>query len=127
MNARRQSTSSALVSFIIFAVAVFGALSAAAAQTKPRAEPSPQPAQKKDLLIVQPPPTKPSTPDSTSPKNSSLLETQQQKPGTEVDDKQQIIINTDLITFTVTVTDLYGRFVSGLGRSEERRVGKECR
>src|SRR5207247_8221224 len=105
----------ALVSFIVFAVTIFGALSAAAAQTTPRADPSPQPVQNKDLLIVQPPPTKPSTPDSKSPKNSSLLETQPQKPGAEVDDKTQIIINTDLITFTVTVTDLYGRFVVGLG------------
>ena len=28
-----------------------------------------------------------------------------------------IITNTDLITFTVTVTDIYGRFVSGLGKN----------
>jgi len=28
-----------------------------------------------------------------------------------------VITNTDLITFTVTVTDTYGRFVSGLGKS----------
>jgi len=120
MNSRRQSTSPVLVSFIVFAVTIFGALSAAA-QTKPREDPSPQPVQSpvqnKDLLIVQPPPTKSSTPDSKSPKNSSLLETQQQKPGAEVDEKTQIIINTDLITFTVTVTDLYGRFVSGLGKN----------
>src|SRR6266404_2609344 len=120
MNSRRQSTSPALVSFIVFAVTIFGALSAAA-QTKPREDPSPQPVQNpvqnKDLLIVQPPPTKSSTPDSKSPKKSSLLETQQQKPGAEVDEKTQIIINTDLITFTVTVTDLYGRFVSGLGKN----------
>src|SRR5207244_9092096 len=81
----------------------------------PRKDPSPQPVQNKDLLTVQPPPVKSSTPDSK--KSSSLLETQQQKPGAEVDDKTQIIINTDLITFTVTVTDLYGRFVSGLGKN----------
>jgi Ca-activated chloride channel family protein len=120
MNSRRQSTSSALVSFIVFAVAILGALNTAAAQTKPRADPSPQPVQNKDLLNVQPPPTKSSTPDSKSQGNSSLLEAQpfgQKKPGTEVDDKTQIIINTDLITFTVTVTDIYGRFVSGLGKN----------
>src|SRR5260370_42686703 len=74
MNSRRQSTSPALVSFIVFAVTIFGALSAAA-QTKPRDDPSPQPVQNpvqnKDLLIVQPPPTKSSSPDSQSPKNSS--------------------------------------------------------
>ncbi len=115
MKSRRQSKSPALVSFIVITVAIFGALSIAA-QTKPSAEPSPQPAQNKDLLIVQPPPTKSTIPDSKS-KSTSLLETQQQKPGAEVDDKNQIIINTDLITFTVTVTDIYGRFVSGLGRN----------
>ena len=117
MKSRRQSTSPVLVSFIVLALTIFGALSAATAQTKPREEPSPQPVPNKDLLTVQPPPAKSSTPDSKSPKNSSLLETLQQKPGTDVDDKTQIIINTDLITFTVTVTDLYGRFVSGLGKN----------
>src|SRR5260370_39587324 len=120
MNSRRQSTSPALFSFIVFAVTIFGALSAAA-QTKPREDPSPQPVQNpvqnKDLLIVQPPPTKSSSPDSQSPKNSSLLETQQQKAGVEVDERTQIISNTALITFTETVSDLYGRFVSGLGKN----------
>jgi Ca-activated chloride channel homolog len=38
----------------------------------------------------------------------------QQKPP-EVDGP--VIVNTDLITFTVTVTDSYGRFVSGLGKN----------
>ena len=42
---------------------------------------------------------------------------QQQKPGNEVDEKGPVITNTDLITFTVTVTDLYGRFVSGLNKN----------
>lgn len=35
------------------------------------------------------------------------------KPGTPVND-EQIIVNTDLINLTVTVTDQYGRYVSGL-------------
>jgi len=39
----------------------------------------------------------------------------QQKPAPEVDGP--VIIHTDLITFTVTVTDTYGRFVSGLGKN----------
>ncbi len=38
-----------------------------------------------------------------------------QKPAPEVDGP--VIVNTDLITFTVTVTDTYGRFVSGLGKN----------
>ena len=32
-------------------------------------------------------------------------------------DKGVVITNTDLITFTVTVTDTYGRYVSGLGKN----------
>ena len=39
----------------------------------------------------------------------------QQKTGTELDGP--VIVNTDLITFTVTVTDTYGRYVSGLGKN----------
>ena len=115
MNSRRQSTSPTLVSFIVLTLAIFGALKIGA-QTKPSADPSPQPTPSKDLLIVQPQPTKSTAPDSKS-KPSSLLETQPQKPIGEVDDKSQIIVNTDLITFTVTVTDAYGRFVSGLGKN----------
>ncbi len=38
-----------------------------------------------------------------------------QKPGNELDGP--VIIHTDLITFTVTVTDTYGRFVSGLTKN----------
>lgn len=40
----------------------------------------------------------------------------EQKPGTEVG-ATPVITNTDLITFTVTVTDTYGRFVSGLNKN----------
>ena len=39
-----------------------------------------------------------------------------QKLGTELDDRS-LITNTDLITLTVTVTDTYGRYVSGLSKS----------
>jgi Ca-activated chloride channel family protein len=41
--------------------------------------------------------------------------TSQQKPGQEL--SGPLIVNTDLITFTVTVTDTYGRFVSGLNKN----------
>src|SRR5215213_11016322 len=37
------------------------------------------------------------------------------KLGSELDDKS-LITNTDLITLTVTVTDTYGRYVSGLSK-----------
>lgn len=42
----------------------------------------------------------------------------QQKPGgTDIDGQTPVIVNTDLITLTVTVTDTYGRFVSGLNKN----------
>jgi Ca-activated chloride channel family protein len=37
--------------------------------------------------------------------------------GKEVDGTNPVIVNTDLITLTVTVTDTYGRYVSGLGKN----------
>jgi Ca-activated chloride channel family protein len=40
---------------------------------------------------------------------------EEQKQGTEI--AGPVIVNTDLITFTVTVTDTYGRYVSGLGKN----------
>lgn len=50
----------------------------------------------------------PAKPEATPP--------DQQKPAPpEVDGP--VIVNTDLITLTVTVTDTYGRYVSGLGKS----------
>ena len=42
-------------------------------------------------------------------------EQKEQKQGTEI--VGPVIVNTDLITFTVTVTDTYGRYVSGLGKN----------
>jgi len=39
----------------------------------------------------------------------------QQKLGTELDGP--VIVNTDLITLTITVTDTYGRYVSGLSKN----------
>ena len=42
---------------------------------------------------------------------------QDKKMGTELDDRGgSLITNTDLITLTVTVTDTYGRYVSGLSK-----------
>jgi len=38
-------------------------------------------------------------------------------PGVPVDDTKTIISHTDLVTVTVTVTDMYGRFVTGLGKN----------
>jgi Ca-activated chloride channel family protein len=60
----------------------------------------------------QPEPTQ-----SPSKENEKQSGDAQQKPGAEVDEKTPVITNTDLITFTVTVTDIYGRFVSGLSKN----------
>src|ERR1700704_2595000 len=38
-----------------------------------------------------------------------------QKPAQDPD--RPVIVNTDLVTFTVTVTDTYGRYVSGLNKN----------
>jgi Ca-activated chloride channel family protein len=65
--------------------------------------------------VLPPAPVKETGPAKETPKAESG--DAQQKPGTEVDDKIPVITNTDLITMTVTVTDLYGRFVSGLSKN----------
>src|SRR5207237_9555959 len=84
------------------------------AKEKPGQKPPPPP--EKELLKVEPAPAQ--TPADKSPQKlvpPTESSGDKQKPGTEVDERQQLIINTDLITFNVTVTDIYGRFVSGLG------------
>jgi Ca-activated chloride channel family protein len=75
---------------------------------KTTAEKTPSPAPK-ELLTVQPAPTQ--APSSQKPSTKIEL------PQGEVDDKAPVITNTDLITFNVTVTDIYGRFVSGLSKN----------
>src|SRR2546423_1123872 len=98
-------------------VIVFGAIVAVSiavntkstAQQKP--EKQPQEPEKKELLTVQPAPA--ATPPSTSTEKSTKI----QLPEGGVDDKAPIITNTDVITFNVTVTDIYGRFVSGLSKN----------
>src|SRR5262249_50788990 len=66
----------------------------------------------KELLTVQPA-AAPTPPDKKTQIPPSKIEL----PQGEVDDKQPVITNTDLITFNVTVTDMYGRFVSGLSKN----------
>ncbi len=54
---------------------------------------------------------------STTAKPSNTPPVPTQKPGRPViDDNERHIVNTDIITLTVTVTDTYGRFVTGLGQ-----------
>ena len=78
------------------------------AQT-PETKPSPEPTPKTNLLIVNPATAIPNAPTPAGG--------QEHKPSNDIEDKQPVIINTDLITFNVTVTDVYGRFVSGLKQS----------
>jgi Ca-activated chloride channel family protein len=125
MKPRRQSAFAVVSLFAIFCLAAFVASEKGNAQKKPAAKPSPTP--NKDLLTVEParpqaPATETAQPAPTqSPAKGTETpqsgDAQQQKPGTEVDEKAPVITNTDLITFTVTVTDIYGRFVSGLSRT----------
>ena len=54
---------------------------------------------------------KPAGSDKAAPKPT----TEPQRTGKELDGP--VIVNTDLVTFTVTVTDTYGRYVSGLNKN----------
>lgn len=117
MKPRRQSAPAVVLLFALFCLSAFIASHNGKAQKKPDAKPSPTPA--KELLTVEPvlPPVPVKESGSAKEKPKEQSGDAQQKPGTEVDDKVPVITNTDLITFTVTVTDLYGRFVSGLSKN----------
>src|SRR5205807_2116638 len=83
----RRIIRNAFVSCFVFVLATFLLAGVSWAQDKP---PDPQPS-------PSPPPTN------------------TQKLGTELDGP--IIIHSDLVTLTVTVTDTYGRYVSGLNKN----------
>src|ERR1041385_2961953 len=61
------------------------------------------------------PQEKQSAPAATQ--SASPAPSPQQRMGTELDDRSIILTHTDLINLTVTVTDTYGRYVSGLSKS----------
>jgi len=120
MTSRRQSAFTLLVSCAFLFVAAFIGSTSGSAQKKPEPKPSPPP--NSELLTVEPArPTAPAKSEQTPPpdanKQQPAGDNKQQKPGTEVDEKVPVITNTDLITLTVTVTDIYGRFVSGLNKN----------
>jgi Ca-activated chloride channel family protein len=48
---------------------------------------------------------------------SAFSQAPQPTPPEEDDDKRPITVKTDLVTLTLTVTDLYGRYVSGLSKN----------
>ena len=109
MRSPRLAASVLLILAVIIAAAF--AHGSSTAQQKPEGKPQ---TDKKELLIVQPA-AAPTPPDNQ--KSQQKPSTKIELPQGEVDDKAPVITNTDLITFTVTVTDIYGRFVSGLGKN----------
>ena len=112
MKSRRHATSVTFVACIALFLS-FTLSPPTYAQQRPEQKPSPSP-EKKDLLTVQP--AAPQVSVDSSPQKQQPAGDPQKKPG-EIDDKGPVITNTDLITFTVTVTDIYGRFVSGLSKN----------
>lgn len=122
MKSRRYAVLVFLVAGLT-AIAAFAASRQSIAQQKPP-EKTAQPKTKGDLINVEPatpvaatPSSEPATKENSAKPSDTPPATGPQKTGTEVDEKQRLITNTDLITFNVTVTDIYGRFVSGLSRN----------
>src|SRR5689334_21801610 len=72
---------------------------------------------KEKLPAATPAQTPAQTPAPTSPAPEPTASPAPKKMGTELDDRSSVITNTDLITLTVTVTDTYGRYVSGLSKN----------
>src|SRR6267378_3642023 len=91
----RYYTKTALVSTTLVVV-ILALAFAAKSQEKAQEKPSPE---------------KPASNTPTPPSSP-----QKQKLGTELDGPS-VLINTDLVTLTVTVTDTYGRYVSGLNKN----------
>src|SRR5690242_12831490 len=119
MKPRRQSALATLFFFAVFCLAAFTGSQTGSAQKKPVEKPSPTP--NNELLPVEPErpqaaPAKETKQPSKTSDSGPIIADPQQKDGKEVDEKTPVITNTDLITFNVTVTDIYGRFVSGLSK-----------
>lgn len=136
----------ALVSFLFAASAALAAPRAASAQparkaeTQPTAEQKPEP-QKPEPQKPEPPKPEPQKAAEPEPKGAaepgakgavpaangraSSSGSTAQPFGSAVgpvvapisDDTKPVIVHSDLITLTVTVTDTYGRFVTGLGKN----------
>jgi Ca-activated chloride channel homolog len=117
MKTRRQAVPTALFPCVVVFFFAVIATGVANAQTKPKAQPSPSPSPNQELLKVEPAPQQNPTPDASPQKSPQKPSTKIELPQGVVDDKTPVITNTDLITFNVTVTDIYGRFVSGLSKN----------
>ena len=121
----------ALVPLLFSALLVLCAPAHDAAQPGQKAEPPPsatptaeQPKPADQQAAPQPSPggaTKPAVPAANSRASSSTEPANASAIGPVVtpmvDDTKPVIVHSDLITLTVTVTDTYGRFVTGLGKN----------
>ena len=96
----------ALISCLVIVLLLTNSATVSRAQEKPAEKPATVPAGQR-----------PAEPVSSPTPATAQTTTSQPKPLIEVDQKGVVTTNTDLITFTVTVTDTYGRYVSGLGKS----------
>ncbi len=103
MNPATRPVRGALSLYLLGALLALGLIANAQENQKPSAE-----TQKSRTGPQQT--NTPSPEPSPSPKQSPTV-----RMGTELD-SNSLITNTDLITLTVTVTDTYGRYVSGLGQ-----------
>ena len=88
-------------------------------QQKPSATPQPTDAQQQpatDGKAATPTPQKGAVPATNG--RASSLDIQMDGPRVQpADDTKPVIVHTDLVTLTVTVTDTYGRFVTGLNQN----------
>jgi len=120
MSARR-SVSLRGAALVLFLVAAPGSLTLTASARQPQQPPAPTPEQQKTEQQVESKGTgaaaapaadananKPAaTPAAAAPTGPQVQVVDLEKP---------VIVHADLITLTVTVTDTYGRFVTGLGK-----------
>lgn len=96
------------IAIISCLVTLFVIFNSSVGRTQDKSAPKPTPTPSPGDHIIEP------VPQATLPKTEASPSSSQRLPG----DFSQgpVITNTDLITVTVTVTDTYGRYVSGLGK-----------
>ena len=105
-----------------FSVTLFVTLTfawAASGQDPTQEKPKPATDKQQDKPAPEKQPETPATDKQQDPAPKLSVQTPTPPPkkmGTELD-APQLITNTDLITLTVTVTDTYGRYVSGLSKN----------
>ena len=74
------------------------------------------------IIVAAQDKTPPQTPDNAAEDGRHSCQARQSPARKPPEIDGPVIVNTDLITLTVTVTDTYGRYVSGLGQGRLYRV-----